>query len=566
MHKKIKYLLIFTFVLGVSLTKNIVRSAFAESIKNFQSNITINKNGTVSVEEVILYDFGSLQRHGIFRDIDIVKENQEGKKFKIDIKIQSVTDENGNPYNYTIPSKSGYKSIKVGDADKLITGEHTYVIKYLVSGGISYFSDHDEFYWNYTGVEWVVPILSATSKIQFEDGMVGQFTDIACYTGPKGSTSQDCFKNIDLVTKSNIVVSTNRELGVSEGITLVASFPKGLVEVLEPKPDRSAFVDTIIGIVVTILSILWLFVLPIKILVDSLKERAFTKKNERIVAAWFEPPQYDDTKVAFSPAETGFIIDKAIDHKELTGTIIHLAQRGYLKIKQEDKNKFTFIKIKEFEGDTSLRYYEKKILEGIFSEGDEIKVSDLKDNDDFITHSLAFKKDVEEELMNNKMFEKKPSSTEMAMIGLGMFALFTMNIFLAFVALVFGRKSTKRTLVGIEKYSETRSLYNFLKSQDDKLDFQSQNQMFFEKLLPYATAFGVERIWAERFKDLKMIKPDWYEGNNFSDVMALSYMSRSLSNSVQSSMTPTRSSSGFSSGFSGGSSGGGGGGGGGGSW
>jgi uncharacterized membrane protein len=565
MKKNIKYLIIFVLAFGLSLSNNIAKSAFAESVKNFQSNININKNGTVSVEEVILYDFGTLQKHGIYRDIDIRKENQEGKAFKLDIKIQSVTDENGNPYNYTTPSKSRYKSIKVGDADKLITGEHTYVIKYLVSGGITYFSDHDEFYWNYTGVEWLVPIQSATAKIKFEDGMTGQFTDITCYVGTKGSTSQDCFKNIDLVTKSNVVVSTSRELGTSEGITFVASFPKGLVEVLEPKQDRSGLVDTIIGVFFTILAILWLFVLPIKILVDSLKEKTFTKKNERIVAAWFEPPQFED-KTVFTPAETGFIIDKAIDHKELTGTLIQLAQRGYLKIKHEEKKNFTFIKTKDYISDSTLRDFEKKILEGIFSGGDEVNVNDLKDSDKFMTNSQAFRKDVEEELVNKKMFEKKPSTTEMSMIGLGMFALFTMNLFLAFVCLVFGRKSSKRTLIGIEKYSEARSLFNFLKSQDDKLDFQAQNQMFFEKLLSYATAFGVEKVWAERFKDLKMIKPDWYEGNDFSDVMALSYMSHSLSTSVQTSMTPTSSSSGFSSGFSGGSSGGGGGGGGGGSW
>lgn len=114
------------------------------------------------------------------------------------------------------------------------------------------------------------------------------------------------------------------------------------------------------------------------------------------------------------------------------------------------------------------------------------------------------------------------------------------------------------------------SLMNFLKSQDEQINFQAMNQMFFEKLLPYAAAFGVEKQWAKRFKDIYLTKPDWYEGENFSNSVFISSMTGNIGGSMKSSyssgMSSTRSSSGFSSGFSGGSSGGGGGGGGGGSW
>jgi uncharacterized membrane protein len=143
-----------------------------------------------------------------------------------------------------------------------------------------------------------------------------------------------------------------------------------------------------------------------------------------------------------------------------------------------------------------------------------------------------------------------------------------MNIPLSLFSLL-GRNSAKRSLLGVEKYSEAKSLMNFLKSQDEQLNFQSKNQMFFEKLPPYATAFGVEKIWAERFKDISMQKPNWYEGDNFTNSIFIGSMTRSIGGSLRSasSAPSTRSSSGFSSGSSGGGfSGGGGGGGGGGSW
>ncbi|MFC1622225.1 DUF2207 family protein, partial [Patescibacteria group bacterium] len=163
-----------------------------------------------------------------------------------------------------------------------------------------------------------------------------------------------------------------------------------------------------------------------------------------------------------------------------------------------------------------------------------------------------------------KLFEKKLNKDQdlyLALLGLSMF---TFNILLGIASWFFGRKSTKRTDLGIQKYSEAQSLRNFLVSQDEKLDFQAQNQMFFEKLLPYATAFGVEDVWVKRFGDLEFTQPDWYDG----DVSNMALISSSINRGVvrAASMSSTRSSSGFSSGFSGGSSGGGGGGGSTGSW
>ncbi|EKD87201.1 MAG: hypothetical protein ACD_37C00012G0001 [uncultured bacterium] len=150
---------------------------------------------------------------------------------------------------------------------------------------------------------------------------------------------------------------------------------------------------------------------------------------------------------------------------------------------------------------------------------------------------------------------------------IGGISLYFLSFLTVIAALIFGKRSAKRTNLGIEKLGEAISLKNFLTSQDEQLDFQAENQMFFEKLLPYATAFGVEDIWVKRFADLEFRNPDWYEGEYYS-ALAFTSFSSSFSSGIQSaSMSATRSSRGFSSGGGGGgSSGGGGGGGGGGSW
>ena len=562
--KILKYFLSLVLFLSFSfLIPNLIPKtfAFSESVKNYDIDLTINKEGTINIKETIVYDFGEMQRHGIYRNINTIKVNEGGKRYKLKIDNLSVKDSSGNTYKFT-KSKSGNSlNLKIGDPNTLITGVHTYVIDYTVSGAITYFSDHDELYWNLTGNEWDVPIENSNSIISLPNEISMDNVNVICYEGYKGSTSQNCLAG---KTDSNVVVSTSRLLQSKEGLTAVVSFPKGVVKQIEPVEDRPSFLITIFRFIIGLFSFWWFLFLPFKILFKSVNEKKFVKRNQRIVSAWFEPPEYSDGTV-FTPAETGFIIDKTIDHKELTATIIHLAQRGFLKIKSDGKHNFSFLKLKS-EDTPDLRDFEKEVLKALFSKGGEVSDKDLKSSETFFKNISKFKKDVENETVGRKMFIDKPSSVETLNMVLFSIGIFTANFFLSFISLLFGRKSARRTLDGVEKYSEAKSLLNFLKSQDEQLNFQSKNQLFFEKLLPYAAAFGVEKIWADRFKGITVEKPDWYEGDDFTNIAFIGAMTSNIGGSMRYSMTPTSSSSGFSSGFSGGFSGGGGGGGGGGSW
>ena len=88
----------------------------------------------------------------------------------------------------------------------------------------------------------------------------------------------------------------------------------------------------------------------------------------------------------------------------------------------------------------------------------------------------------------------------------------------------------------------------------------------FERFLPYAMAFGVEKKWAGAFKDIVREPPTWYVGNSAIGFNAGGFTSRlgALSTRAASTMSSSPRSSGGSGFGGGGSSGGGGGGGGGG--
>lgn len=534
-------------------------SAASEKIADFTSNIKINSDGTVIVAEIISYDFGTAAKHGIYREIPVIKKNTDGKKYKMTITVLSVTDEKSNAYTYTTTNNSGTLSIKIGDANKTITGKHIYKINYIVAGALTYFSEHDELYWNVTGNDWDIPITQAQANILLPS-TENISLRAACYTGYTGSTATECTAQTG---SGRFTFKTTRGLSSSEGLTLVASFPKGMVAVLEPVIDNSDTVMSLFGMLVAFGLFVWNFIVPIKVIANWYPDYKLTK-SAKIVAAWFDPPK-DAWGQKLSPAQTAALVAKEFNPKIVTATIISLAQRGYLKIKQ--------LKPKEFELTLLKAYYdtadfEQDLLNGIFSNGTKatVNIKSLKNNTKYGNNLEKFYVNVSKSLVTTKLFEVDPKKSQDRYNALTAVAFSTLAIILGVVAYIFGRKAAKKTALGVEKYGEAKSLYNFLVSQNDQLDFQAKNQMFFEKLLPYASAFGVEDVWVKRFKDLQFVNPDWYEGNNF-NTLAFVAFSHNFSASMKSAaISATQSSTGHSSGFSGGSSGGGGGGGGGGSW
>ena len=168
--------------------------AIAEDIKDYTVKLNINKNGTVNVSEKINYDFGDLEKHGIYRTIPTIRTNEDGKKYQLDVSNISVTDENNNSYQYqtSYQGSNNDLSLKIGDPDHTITGLHIYIIDYTIRGDITYFSDHDELYWSVTGNEWNYSIDKVTSTVAFPKNLQTSDITLACFTGVFRSAEQNC--------------------------------------------------------------------------------------------------------------------------------------------------------------------------------------------------------------------------------------------------------------------------------------------------------------------------------------------------------------------------------------
>lgn len=554
--------LIIGIIAGFLLFPPAVR---AEEISRYEETITIVVDAAVKVGESIVYDFESSQRHGIFRTVPTIKTNAEGKKFVLTFTDFSVTDPQNNAYQYSKTQSGEDLTLKIGDPDKTITGAHTYNISYTVAGVLTYFSDHDELYWNVTGNNWQVPIRFVLARIELPASVTKSDLRLACFTGPMGSDETNCASSYNANTKV-VTFQTTRPLGAYEGLTVVAGFPKGLVAVVEPKayvPFWETLWGKILIVAIVIVAFLWYIVSPLILPLLWWKYGRDPKPVIGQATAWFEAPKGKGART-LTPGETGTLTDERADNADITATIIDLARRGYMKIVEKTKGDIHLKKeAATVVGDT-LEPFEKTLFTGIFKEKDNVTLKTA----DFTKVISDTKNKLYDAVVAEGFFPRNPQSIRTAYSVGSVFALMTGNFLLFLSVMFFGQHMPSKTIVGVGAAAVARALKNFITSQERQFRFQAEKQVLFEKLLPFAIAFGVEKIWAARFAQMHLKPPDWYSGYSgarFNTVVFASTL-YNTSSGISHAATPTSSSSGFSSGFSGGGSGGGGGGGGGGSW
>src|SRR6478736_5738597 len=198
-------------------------AGFSERIVDYRSDVTIEPDGTIEVHETIVYDFGVVPKHGIFRFIPVRTEQsgKDGYDRVYPLTVVSVSGSAGTPAQYSVEEDGDNQRIKIGDPDQTISGEHTYDIVYRVRGEMNAFADHDELVWNAVGTEWPVPIDKASATVHGP----ADFTQVGCNTGQFGATFP-----CDTATSSGPTAEFSKApLNPYEGMTFAVALPKGAV-------------------------------------------------------------------------------------------------------------------------------------------------------------------------------------------------------------------------------------------------------------------------------------------------------------------------------------------------
>jgi uncharacterized membrane protein YgcG len=569
-------------------------------VNQYDSAIGIQSDGSLRIVETILVDFGSQQKHGIFRYIPVVYSYDDQNDRVYDLSVESVTDKNGKSQQYDVSLDGGVETIKIGDPDRTVSGPQSYKIAYRVKGALNSFTDQDELYWNVTG-NWPVRILKATSTVTLPgDG----FVKAACYQGPGGS-DEVCQASEESARSATF--QSTRTLSEQEQMTLVLGLKKGLVPepqpILQPKArDVSQFFDatptTLGGGGVVLLAVLgavgygwWRYgrdrqFATLRFVDESSPEQTRPLFSGEPVVVEYSPPD------KLRPAQLGLVVDESADALDVTGTIVDLAVRGYLTITQVQKEGLLasithghdWELARTDKAADGLLEYEQEILSGLFSLGSPVRLESLRQH--FYTYLNRAQKELYQDAMARKWFALRPDYARalwlVAGIGLAVVGVFAViglggrfGAGLVGAPLVLGGillaglsgSMPKRTAVGHDVFRRTMGFREYiLTAEKDRQRFNEQTNLFAE-YLPYAIVFRCVDKWARAFEHLgEEATRGWYYGPTpYINAIAFSHDFEGFSSAISSTVVSTPGGSG-SSGFSGGFSGGGGGGGGGGSW
>ncbi|HVX87977.1 MAG TPA: DUF2207 domain-containing protein [Gemmatimonadales bacterium] len=545
------------------------------TIDRVHVRVEVLTNGQIDVTESITATFNG-SYNGIYRRIPLQYRNSAGLNWSIALADVRATDGEGNPLRIEQLREGFSAKIKMyipgaNDATR------TVVLHYRASNALRFFEDHDELYWNATGDEWDVALGEVSAEVILPEGVRGvRATSFNGVYGAKGSEAV-----IDSTLPRHLTFTMPRKLEYREGLTVVVGWNKGLVRA-PSAADKAG----------RMLRDNWPLFIPIPVffLMFWLWRTRGRDPEARPVMATYEPPG------GMTPAEAGTLTDESVDMRDITATMVDLAVRGFIKIEERQNAKFLGL----FGGGTdywfhstkgrptweALLPHEQRLLQGIFrSSATSVQMSDL--TNEFYTEIGGIKSAVFDQLVEKGYYRTRPDRVRGGWVAAGFILGFVIAIpgsaiatkfFLTPVPFViagvlsgliivaFGWNMPARTEAGARAFEAVQGFEDFLTRVDsDRFERVIKTPEMFERFLPYAMAFGVDKQWTRAFADIYTQPPTWYVGGvpGQFNIGHFSSSLNTMTHQASSAMSSQPRSSG-GSGFSGGGSSGGGGGGGGG--
>lgn len=559
------------------------------SIRSFEADYYLTRDkdtrrSEMRVVEKLVVQFPPFdQNHGIERAIP-----KSYNEHSVGLKVLSVKKEDGKAWPFSTYGSGGNTVLRIGDKDTFVKGIQTYLIEYSMRDVTMNVADsHDEIYWDANGTDWGQAFGSVTSRLHLSGDMATAYArENRCFIGAKGS-QETC--QIAVAEEAGEVVLTYkapRMLYAGENLTFVASFAADTFAPYKPSTWQRILPGLIVG---------WLalggLVLAATVGVLTVAWQRFGKSPEgkQVIIPQYLPPK--DMSVLSASA----ILKKK--GNDATAQIIDLAVRHYLRIYETETKGTWFRHKKSYELElvrkpTGLKAEEKQLLELVFGKGAQpgqrVTVEMLRSK--LYKDTAKLQRQVETQaiqhgyLADTAQARKKYYGIGGVLLAAGVLLLNPGVAIAGIVTLIVASAFHPLTEQGATKRDYLRGLQVYMKLAEAErmqmlqspegaaksrvVNASGPKQLvhIYERLLPYAIIFGMEREWVKHFASLYEQPPEWYSGNW--SAFNAGVFATSLGGFTGASQTvfsaPDSSSS---SGFSGsGSSGGGGGGGGGAGW
>ncbi|MBU0707622.1 DUF2207 domain-containing protein [Patescibacteria group bacterium] len=220
MKKTILKSLIFISAVGLFFLWPSIGQAKSWEITSWDSQIRVKEDGSFSVRETRTFDFeGSFS----WVETEVYKDRVD------DIVDFKVYDElNQELFSPDVVITDGYSSVHALLNISATDEQKTWIFEYKVLGGIGFFEEHDELYWNVLAQDRDVRVdlVTATVYLPREVRNLSEYAQ-TIYLGPSGSTEQS--DNYEF-TNNRTIGFWGQSIEAYEGFTIVASWPKKIIE------------------------------------------------------------------------------------------------------------------------------------------------------------------------------------------------------------------------------------------------------------------------------------------------------------------------------------------------
>jgi uncharacterized membrane protein YgcG len=565
-----------------------------------------DNSSTMSVNETLVAQFPSYdQNHGILRAIPQTYDGHD-----LHLSGLSVTQD-GQPAQYSSSKQNDNLVLKIGDAGSYVHGTVTYKINYTLHDVTKAFQDHDELFWDINGDQWPQTFGSVKARVHVAADLAKSLqANQKCYEGTFGSLAQNCSIIRSDGDNETLITSEASNVGPNQTLSVVLGFKSGTFSLSQAvlKDRQKQKIEFLSAAVLAAVPPIFAFYFMFS------RWRAFGNdpKGRGVIIPEYEPPK------GFDVINSDFLLNQKLRTVAISSTLIEQAVKGNLTIIEIPKKGLfgkTDYELVLNSTPENNSQEANEVLQAIFRDGltagNRIKVSSFK-KDNHLQQGMykslkKLEKSLADSLYQKRFFKKNPKSVldgyriwgsiliiipafgagvvgVLGIVGIGL----AVGLALAgIVVFIFSFIMPARTELGVRAHDDLLGLKDYIKlAEADRIKFLQSPEgaeklpvaeqfdpktpeakvKLFEKLLPYAMLFGLEKDWAKQFKGIYVNPPGWYQGGNWT-AFNTGYLIGSLSDfNTASAMSFASPSSSSGSGFSGGGAGGGGGGGGGGGW
>lgn len=491
-----------------------------QKVQSFDCDLMLSKNGELSVVEYITIDFGKTKRDSFLRRIPF-RFSRGKARYTTLLEVDQVTTGNLVSVPFVEKRQGDEVNLKIGKDDAVFAGKHTFIIRYRVLRAVSFTNALPELYWTATGNDWTFPIVKASVHFVPPDGVATTQVKVTSYVGASNRSGSKAPAKVE-AGKTRIEIEASN-LKPGQGLSVVFTLPAQSVS----RPSEFLIAmwylkDWYPAVVLPLFTAIVLYTYWWCFGRDPAAGKA--------VGLEWDPPS------TLTPAEVGTLIDERCDNPDVVSTLLDLAVRGYIKIREVPySGGFFYLSNKDYEFALlrtdwdGLRPYEQLFLTSLFSM-DRTYASHQKGT--FGAYLPQIREAIYGSLVGGGYFVRHPEEDRRIFHTTGIVLMLNSVAALVmtmrggnWLPLAFGfycagvltciAASTmpKRTSKGCEIIRQCVSFRRFATMAEKRRveAIAKEDPTIFGRLLPYAIVLGCADKWAEQFKDIVVLRPQWFE-------------------------------------------------------